>query len=199
MTIYIFIGPPGSGKSTQAKMLVEQRQADYFASGQQLRMSMEKQDTIGKEIKSYQDKGELVPDRLVDSLVTDFFVQEFDKQNDVVFDGYPRNLTELNYLDKIAKQNNLTIIGVNISLPDQIASQRLIERAKSQGFKHRDDDNPEIIKHRLEIYHNQTEPLIRALKEDHQLLTINGQPSIEQVSSQLQSTINQTANGSAKT
>ena len=163
----IFLGPQGSGKSTQAKMLANQLNLPYIEMGQIFRDKTKKSGEIARQIKASLDAGELVPDEIAVETLNEK-LKTPDCKNGFVLDGYPRNQFQMDGLDE-----NIDIVFY-VKVSDTEAINRLFLRG-------RHDDKEELLKRRLEIYHEKTEPLLESFKSRGILIDINGEQSVEDV------------------
>ncbi len=161
----IFLGPQGSGKSTQAKMLADKLGMPYIEMGRIFRDLSHEDTEEGRLVKSFIENGNLVPDdfavKILKQKVTEY-------GSDYVLDGYPRNAAQMEGLEEIDK-----VFYVKVS--DEEAIKRLMLR------KRQDDSSQEALETRLKIYHDQTEPLLEQFKTKNILFEINGEQSIEEV------------------
>lgn len=184
MSKYLLLvsGPQGSGKSTQAELIAKHFKAPLFEAGVELRAMVERRAPGSAEIEAYMKRGDLVPHHYVDDLFS-----EFSARNQggavLVSDGYPRNLPELVIAERLALQDNRTIIGINVDLDETTAIERIISRAKARGDGHEDrpDNAPSAIKERLRLYREETLPVLDEIKSKHRLFVIDGTPSINEV------------------
>lgn len=167
MTRLIFLGPPGAGKGTQAKVLADLGQIPHISTGDILRAAVSAQTALGIKAKNFMDQGELVPDDLVVDLIQERLSQP-DAQPGWILDGFPRNVVQAQALDDLltTMQQGYDRV-INLDVPDEIIVQRMLSRG-------RQDDNEETIRRRLEVYREQTEPLIDFYDQRHKLTTING-------------------------
>ena len=203
MNIVLF-GPPGSGKGTQAKMLAEKYGAPHISTGDILRENLKNKTKLGLEAKSYMDKGELVPDDVLIGIIKDRLAQP-DCALGFLLDGYPRTLPQADALSKILNELGKKLdVVLNIDVPDVELIKRLAGRRmcvcgasyhilfnppKQDGIcdlcgnklYHRDDDKEEAIINRLDVYKNQTQPLIDHYTKEGVMLTINGVANISEV------------------
>jgi len=173
----IFLGPPGAGKGTQAKLLAESLDIPHISTGDILRSAVAQATPLGQKAKGYMEKGELVPDDLLLDLVR-ARLNQLDAQNGWILDGFPRNVSQAVFLDNLLQDNQQTCDCINLEVPDQV----LIERMLGRG---RNDDTPEAIRTRLEIYHNDTAPLIGYYRDRSTLKVVNGDRSLEDVTESL--------------
>jgi len=197
----VLFGPPGSGKGTQAKMLAEKYGVPHISTGDILRENINSETKLGLEAKTYMDKGELVPDDVLIGLIKDR-LSESDCASGFLLDGYPRTLPQAETLSKILSDmgKNLDVV-LNIDVPAEkllkrLAGRRmcvcgasyhiLLNKPKQAGIcdlcgnklYHRDDDKEEAIMNRLNVYKNQTQPLIDHYTQAGVMLTINGAADI---------------------
>jgi adenylate kinase len=206
----ILIGPPGSGKGTQAKLLGDKLGLKHLSSGDMLRAAVSEGSEIGKKAKSYMDAGELVPDDLVVEIVAD----QIEKAggNGFILDGFPRNVHQAEVLDDLLARNGRKIDVVPvISVSDEKLVERIAgrftcancgegyhdtfkqpatagvcDKCGSTEFNRRPDDNPETVRNRLEVYHEQTKPLLDYYRAQGKLREIDGERPIEEVTEALQ-------------
>lgn len=182
MTRLIFLGPPGAGKGTQAKNLAEFLHIPHISTGDILRQAIQDQTNLGMQAQSFMDKGELVPDKLVEDMVEERLKQP-DAQTGWILDGFPRKVTQAKFLGELLI--NLREGGekvINLDAPDAVVIDRLLGRGRK-------DDTEEVIRRRLEIYRDETAPLINYYSDRQQLLTVNGNQSQEEVFSDLKNII----------
>ncbi|MEA2474956.1 MAG: adenylate kinase [Thermoleophilaceae bacterium] len=179
----ILLGPPGAGKGTQAQRIVEDFDLPYYATGDILRQAVTEETDVGKEAKSYMDDGDLVPDDLICKVIMER-VDSPEAEDGFLLDGFPRNLEQADVLEKsLARRGRRLTAALMIEAPDEEVIRRLSGRricVKNQHLYHvdfdppkredvcdqdgsrliqRDDDKPETVKKRLEVYHEQTKPL----------------------------------------
>lgn len=204
-TYIILLGPPGAGKGTQADLLEQRLGLAHVSSGELFRENVSKQTSLGKLAKQYMDKGELVPDDVTVQMVMDR-IKRPDCERGVVFDGFPRTETQAQVLDKALKEEGKKISAVVLlEMADQVLIDRLSARrvCSKDGsvynlfsnppkvadvcdkdgapLEQRDDDKPETVKRRLQVYLTQTKPLIEYYRRAGLLKTIRGDTDIESV------------------
>ncbi|QQG52291.1 MAG: adenylate kinase [Candidatus Falkowbacteria bacterium] len=178
MTNLIFFGTPGAGKGTQAELISQKYNLTHLSSGHILRAEMAAGE-LGTEIKSYVDKGILVPNELVIAMMEKAAKTSWANNQGVIFDGYPRNLEQAESLQKFFAANNLELTAViNLEISEEEAKKRILLRGQNSG---RSDDNPETISERFKTYHDQTKPLIDYYQNLSKIKTIDGAPDIETV------------------
>lgn len=177
MTRLIFLGPPGAGKGTQAKLLADLLKIPHISTGDILRNAIAQATPLGQKAQSYVEKGLLVPDELLLDLIRDRLNQP-DAHQGWILDGFPRNVSQASFLDDLLQELNQTCDCVNLEVPDEVLIARLMERG-------RPDDTPETIGTRLGVYHKQTEPVIGFYRERSALKSINGDRTVEEVTKSL--------------
>lgn len=174
----IFLGPPGAGKGTQAKTLADLLNIPHISTGDILRQAMRERSPLGIQAQGYVDRGELVPDQLVLDMVEERLAQP-DTQSGWILDGFPRNVSQAGFLDQLLqKLNQASARVVNLEVPDDILVARLLERG-------RQDDSEEVIRRRLEVYREQTAPLIDFYGDRQQLTSVNGNQTLEEVTAEV--------------
>lgn len=178
----ILFGPPGAGKGTQAAALSHQLKIPHISTGEILRSAVANQTPLGIKARSYLDRGELVPDQLVIALIRDRLTQA-DALQGWILDGFPRNLPQAHALDQLLAEIGQTYDQViNLEVPDQV----LVERMLSRG---RQDDTEAVIRRRLQVYRDQTEPLIDFYCDRQQLTRVNGNLDIDAVTTRIRNSI----------
>ena len=174
----IFLGPPGAGKGTQAQMISENHQIPHVSTGDILRAAVAQQTPLGKQAKDYMNRGELVPDALILDLIQDRLSHK-DTEKGWILDGFPRNVNQAAFLEKLlAKLNQNADHVLNLEVPDEVLVSRLLERKRK-------DDNESTIRRRLEVYHQDTVPVIDFYQQRQTLKTVDGNQTMEEVSQQL--------------
>jgi len=183
VTRLIFLGPPGAGKGTQAKNLADGLNIPHISTGDILRQAMKDQTSLGIKAQSFVDKGELVPDQLVQDLVEERLAKP-DAQSGWILDGFPRTVSQATFLEELLNQlNQGGERVVNLEVPDEIVVSRLLGRGRK-------DDTEDVIRRRLEVYRSSTAPLISYYSDRHKLLSVNGNQSLEDVTKVLLLSIN---------
>ena len=180
----ILLGPPGSGKGTQAKRLVACFGLLQISTGEILREAVISGNELGKKIKSTMDAGELISDKLVLEVIRDR-LEESDCKRGVVFDGFPRTVAQAEALEDIKRAKGETIdIVIMLDVDDEALITRIEERATRAGVDEaRSDDTVEILKHRLQAYRVWTAPIIPFYADRGILERVDGMQDIKQVSS----------------
>ena len=173
------MGPPGAGKGTQAKILAKKYNLLHLSTGDILRHEIDKKTEIGLEAQSYMNKGNLVPDNVLLTIVNNALTAL--KDSGVILDGFPRTVPQAEGLDKIFENLDSKIDYIlNIHVESNILINRLIERAKNSG---REDDTEEVIVNRQKVYQDLTAPLIDFYKD--KIIQIDGDGPIEEVTNRI--------------
>jgi len=201
----VLLGAPGAGKGTQAKKLIEKYGIPQISTGDILRKAVADGTPLGKEAKSYMDKGELVPDSVVIGLVRERLGQD-DCKKGYILDGFPRNTTQAEELDKLLDELDMPLdIALSVDVPFDDLMKRLTGRRTCRNCQQmyniyfsppkkdgvcdkcggelyqREDDREETIRNRLEVYQRSTAPLIDYYKAKGILRSVDGRGSIEEI------------------
>jgi len=203
--IVVFLGPPGAGKGTQCKLLMERYHLQHLSSGDLLRRERAQGSALGKKARPFMDSGTLVPDHLI----VEMMVREMDKAQDrdgFVLDGFPRTQDQARQLDAALKKINKKIdVALNLEVDDDKLEQRITHRRtcsqcgaayhlifnppKKQGIcdadgaklLQRTDDTAEVVRRRIDTYHEQTAPLISFYRQAGNLRSVDGNGEITKV------------------
>ena len=201
----IMLGAPGAGKGTQAKLIAEKFGIPHVSTGDIFRANIKEGTALGKEAKEYMDKGQLVPDELTVRILLDRVSKE-DCKNGYVLDGFPRTIPQAEVLDnEVAKLGEKIDFAIDVEVPDDDIVRRMGGRRaclkcgatyhvehippKKEGICDvcgselvlRDDDKPETVKNRLDVYHKQTQPLIDHYSKQNILRTVDGTKDMHEV------------------
>jgi adenylate kinase len=180
--IIILLGPPGAGKGTQAAFIKEYFNVAHISTGDMLREAVKNETTLGLTAKEIMARGDYVPDDLLLEIINER-VSEDDCKNGFILDGYPRNETQAKSLDGILSQSNNSIDGIiQIDVDFSVLENRIEGRAKDNNSEIREDDNLQVMKKRLQVYVDQTEPLISYYSNHKNFIVINGMNDISKVS-----------------
>ncbi|WP_216381319.1 adenylate kinase [Arcanobacterium phocae] len=178
----ILTGAPGAGKGTQAGAVSEALGIPAISTGEIFRAEIANKSDIGLEAQRYISEGNLVPDSVTNEIVRRRLAQP-DALNGFLLDGYPRTLEQIEALDSMLAENDQSMDAmIVIAIPDEEVEGRLLKRAEIEG---RADDTPEVIAHRVAVYHEATEPIIEAYRKRGKLVTIDGIGTIEEVRSRI--------------
>ena len=185
MNIVIF-GPPGAGKGTQSNFIVKKFNLYQLSTGELLRKEINDKTQLGQQISSIINAGNLVSDEIVGNLIEKFIANK-NYKNRLIFDGYPRNLSQARYLDVLLKRNNQKIdIALKLSVSLETIKKRIFER---KNLEKRADDNEKIAIKRYETYENNIEPVINFYKQSDLLQVVNGEASITEISDEISALI----------
>ena len=175
----ILFGPPGSGKGTQAKKLVEKFGMVHISTGDLFRYEIGNKTELGMEAQSYMDKGQLVPDSVTIGMLKNKVNMHPDASG-FIFDGFPRTIAQSEALDAFLAEREESVNGlVALKVEDQEIVDRLLERGKTSGRK--DDANEEVIRNRIAVYKAETSPVYNYYNEQNKSQTLEGQGSIEEI------------------
>lgn len=182
MTRLLLIGTPGAGKGTQAQRLSETFGIPAISTGDIFRHNVKNETELGKQAKAFMDRGEYVPDSLTNDLVRDRLTQA-DAADGFLLDGYPRTADQVAELDNILaeKSQHLDAVVMLSADVDEVV-RRLLNRAIEQG---RADDTEEVIRHRLDVYEEQTAPLISVYAARDLVITVDGLGEVEDVTNRI--------------
>jgi adenylate kinase len=205
----VLLGPPGSGKGTQGERLQEDFRLPYYATGDILRAAVREGTELGEEAKGYMDRGDLVPDEVMVGLIAER-VGSDEAVDGFILDGFPRTIAQAEALDaKLRELGRELTAAILIDVPAEEVVRRLSGRRvcvkeghifhmefdppKNEGvcdicggrLEIRDDDKPEVVRHRLETYHQKTEPLVSYYEERAVLRHVDGMPAPDEVSDRI--------------
>lgn len=194
----IFLGPPGSGKGTQAKLLSEKLKIPHISTGDIFRENIKNQTELGKKAAEFMNKGFLVPDEITNQMLKNRIEKE-DCKKGFILDGYPRTIAQANFLKSISKIDKI----INFELDDNEIIKRISGRRTCQNcnsvyniysakpkkdnicdkcgneLKQRDDEKPDVVKKRLEVYREQTKPLLEYYKKE--IINLSAYDNIEKI------------------
>jgi adenylate kinase len=202
----LFFGPPGAGKGTQAKRVAKEFDVVHISTGDILRDAVSKGTELGKKAKAIMDRGELVSDEIMNSLVK----EKLEELDSFILDGYPRTLDQAKFLDQATKELKKEIdaaIWIDVTeeeIVKRISNRRVCpncgkvynlislkpkedEKCDVCGTKliQRDDDKEEVVRERYKVYKNNTEPVIEYYRKNNKIITIDGAQNVEDVTKEL--------------
>jgi len=182
MTRLLIVGPPGSGKGTQAARISSRLGIVAISTGDIFRANVKEMTPLGQEAKKYMDAGDYVPDSVTNDMVRDRLAQP-DVAEGFLLDGYPRTLAQVSELDSILLGNGQELDAVLLLTADadELVS-RLLKRAEVEG---RTDDTEEVIRHRLDVYHAQTEDVVAAYRERGLVREVDGLGELDEVTDRI--------------
>ena len=191
MNIILF-GPPGAGKGTQAELLVRSRGMVQLSTGDMLRAAIAAGTELGMKAKGIMDAGELVSDDIMIGMIAERMDGD-DCKNGVILDGFPRTVAQAEALDAMFAEKDITLDKVIEIKVDEAALFARIENRAAETGGARSDDNAEVLKARLKVYHDNTAPVLPYYQGKGQLVSIDGMLSVEEVSEQIEACLNSVA------
>ena len=176
----ILLGPPGAGKGTQAKRIVDQHGLVQLSTGDMLRAAVASKTEIGMRAKDIMDRGDLVPDEVVVGIIAERIDQP-DCANGFILDGFPRTVAQAEALDELLEARGRKIDHViQLEVDDEVLVGRIEQRAKETGGE-RKDDNADILRSRLAVYHESTAPLLPFYDAKNSLNKVDGMAPMDVV------------------
>lgn len=174
----VLLGPPGSGKGTQAARLKDYLEVPHISTGDLLRAEVAAGSKLGLEAKEVMARGDLVSDAILLGMLEDRFSRT-DTANGFILDGYPRNLAQADALGKLLMRIGQKFdAAVQLDVPNELLVERIAGRAKAEG---RADDSPESVRTRLKVYDDQTAPVIDYYRQQGELTVVNGVGELDDV------------------
>ncbi len=183
MNIILF-GPPGAGKGTQAEYLVRDRGMVQLSTGDMLRAAIAAGSELGLQAKAIMDAGELVSDDIMIRMIAER-MEDDDCARGVILDGFPRTVAQARALDAMFSDKGVSLDRVIEIAVDETALFARIEKRAAESGGARSDDNPDVLKARLKVYHENTAPVLPYYKDKGRLVSIDGMQTVEEVSHQI--------------
>jgi len=178
----VFLGPPGSGKGTQARLLAERLAVPAISTGEMLREAVREGRSLGLKVKSIMECGDLVPDDLMIELIGERLGRP-DAGKGFILDGFPRTVEQAAALERMLSGNgNRLLTVVNLQVPEPVILDRLHGRSAQE---HRADDRPGAIAERLRVYHERTEPLIGYYRGRRLLADVDGMGDVDEIGTRI--------------
>lgn len=178
----VFLGPPGSGKGTQAKLLARRLGVPAISTGDMLRDAVRLGTPLGRRARGIMDAGELVPDEIVIGLIEER-IGAPDARGGFLLDGFPRTLEQARALGRLLQGNGASLDAViNLLVPEEALLSRMVGRASLEG---RSDDQPGTVRERLRVYREKTEPLVEHYREAGLLADVPGDGEVQQVAERI--------------
>lgn len=178
----IFMGPPGAGKGTQAKLVADKYGIPAISTGDIFRANVSQGTELGRKAQQFMDAGEYVPDEVTNLMVRNR-IDEDDAQPGFLLDGYPRTLAQVEELDGMIRHTGHELDAVVVLTVDaEELVQRLLQRAETDG---RSDDTEDVVRRRQEVYTEQTEPLIGVYRDRGLLVEVDGMGPVEEVNARI--------------
>lgn len=187
----ILCGAPGSGKGTQSAFIAQKYGLQHLSTGDVLRAEIAKGSELGKQIGALIAKGNLVPDEMINGVIENYIASLPEDCKGTIFDGYPRTVAQAEALTEMLKKYGMEGLMIDLMVDEQLLIQRLIERGKVSG---RADDNLNTIRHRIAVYHQQTEPIAHYYLHHGNYCAVNGNHSMADVFLQIMRIIDQSMN-----
>lgn len=190
----VIMGPPGAGKGTQAKKIAEKLGIPAISTGDIFRQNVSDETGLGLEAKRYMDAGDYVPDEITNSMVRDRLAED-DAVDGFLLDGYPRTLAQVGELDDMLGERGHGLDAVLVLTVDEDeVVHRMTKRAEQEG---RTDDTEEVIRHRQDVYAEQTAPLIEVYDERGLLVRVDGMGAVDEVTSRVFDALDETNGATA--
>lgn len=187
----ILCGAPGSGKGTQSAFITQKYGLQHLSTGDVLRAEIAKGSELGKQIDALIAKGNLVPDEMINGVIENYIASLPEDCKGTIFDGYPRTVAQAEALTEMLKKYGMEGLMIDLMVDEQLLIQRLIERGKVSG---RADDNLNTIRHRIAVYHQQTEPIAHYYLHHGNYCAVNGNHSMADVFLQIMRIIDKSMN-----
>lgn len=183
----VIFGAPGSGKGTQSDLMIKKYGLGHISTGDVLRNEIKNETELGKTAKQYIDKGQLIPDGLMIDILANVYDSYGKEHQGIIFDGFPRTIPQAEALKKMLDERGHKVAAmIELDVPEDELMKRLIKRGQESG---RSDDNEETIRKRLNVYHNQTAPLIEWYSNENIHYHIDGFGELDRIFSDISNII----------
>ena len=187
----ILLGPPGAGKGTQAKRLMDRHEIVQLSTGDMLRAAVKEESDVGLKAKDIMVRGDLVPDDIVIEIVEDRIAHD-DCSNGFILDGFPRTVAQAEALETMLHEHGLDLDAVvELQVDEEALAERVQKRRAESNGETRDDDTIDALRHRLRVYREQTAPLVEHYKETGKLHPVDGMQEIDAVADEIQRVLDQ--------
>jgi adenylate kinase len=188
----LFLGPPGAGKGTQARLLSAEHGIPQISTGEMLREAIAAESELGKRVQPILESGELVPDNVMIELIREQAART-DTENGFILDGFPRTLAQAEALDEMLRAIGRRLSAVlEFQLDEEEAVRRLVGRAATEG---RSDDTAQVIRNRMQVYREQTEPLVAYYLAQSILVGIRAEGTIDAVHEEVERIVDRVGAG----
>ena len=188
----IICGAPGSGKGTQSQLIAEKYNLKHLSTGDILRNEIKLQTGIGKKAEQFISKGQLVPDEIIITMLDHILDKEMNHHKGIILDGFPRTYAQAEALEKLLKKRNEEItLLLDLKVNDEELISRLLKRAE---ISNRSDDKLDVIRKRLEIYHQNADEVNNFYKKLNKYVAIEGIGTVEEIFSRISQVIDSTIN-----
>jgi adenylate kinase len=182
MNIILF-GPPGVGKGTQAALLASAYNLHHISTGDMLRAAIAAGSELGKVAKGHVESGSLVPDDVIIGLVKEVLLEQMEHERGFLLDGFPRTVEQAKALDKLFAELKIEDVRIiSLDAPEEELVQRMVKRGQELG---RADDTEETIRHRLKVYHDQTEPVKGYYSTAREVQNVDGLGTVDEVTQRI--------------
>ena len=182
MNIILF-GPPGVGKGTQAKLLASAYNLHHISTGDMLRSAIAGGTELGKIAKGHVESGSLVPDDVIIGLVKEVLLEQMEHERGFLLDGFPRTVDQAKALDELFTELKVTDVRIiSLDAPEEELIKRMVKRGQDLG---RADDTEQTIRHRLTVYHQQTEPVKSYYYQTREVMSVDGLGTVDEVTARI--------------